>query len=37
MNGIPRWKTVLGVLAAIALIALFVVLHVTDALGPKSH
>jgi hypothetical protein len=33
----PRWKTVLLVAVAIAVLALFIVLHLTGVLGPASH
>ena len=33
----PRWVTVLGIIIAIALILLFVVLHLTGTLGPGAH
>jgi len=33
----PRWVPVLGVVIAIALIALFVVLHLTGTLGAGVH
>jgi hypothetical protein len=33
----PRWLTVLGIAIAIALIVLFVVLHLTGTLGPGAH
>jgi hypothetical protein len=33
----PRWVTVLGIVIAIALIVLFVVLHLTGTLGPGAH
>jgi hypothetical protein len=32
-----RWVIVLGIMIAIALIALFVVLHLTGTLGPGAH
>ena len=35
--GTPRWVWVLGVVIAVALIALFVVLHLTGTLGPGDH
>jgi hypothetical protein len=33
----PRWKTVLGIVIVVALVLLFVVLHLTGVLGPESH
>ena len=33
----PRWMWVLGIVVAIALIALFVVLHLTGTLGADVH
>jgi hypothetical protein len=33
----PRWVSVLGIVIAIALVLLFVVLHLTGALGPGAH
>jgi hypothetical protein len=31
------WKTVVGIAAVVAVIVLFVVLHVTGVLGPGEH
>jgi len=36
-SGTPRWVKVLGVIIAIAMVLLFVVLHLTDTLGPGAH
>jgi hypothetical protein len=36
-TGTPRWVSVLGILIVIALILLFVVLHLTGTLGPGAH
>jgi len=36
-TGTPRWVRVLGIVLAIALIALFVVLHLTGTLGAGAH
>ena len=33
----PRWVSVLGIIIAIALVLLFVVLHLTGTLGPGAH
>lgn len=35
--GPPRWMRVLGVFLVIALIALFVILHLTGVLGAGTH
>jgi len=36
-TGTPRWVAVLGIIIAIALVLLFVVLHLTGTLGPGAH
>ena len=36
-TGRPRWVAVLGIVIAIALVLLFVVLHLTGTLGPGAH
>lgn len=36
-SGGPRWKSVVAVVAAAAVIALFVVLHLTGVVGPADH
>lgn len=36
-RSMPRWSTVLGIIIAIALILLFVVLHLTGTIGPGAH
>jgi hypothetical protein len=36
-TGTPRWVRALGIVIAIALIALFVVLHLTGTLGAGVH
>lgn len=36
-TGTPRWVSVLGLIIAIALVLLFVVLHLTGTLGPGAH
>jgi hypothetical protein len=36
-SGRPRWVFVLGIFIAIALVLLFVVLHLTGTLGPGAH
>jgi len=36
-TGTPRWVRLLGIVLAIALIALFVVLHLTGTLGAGVH
>jgi hypothetical protein len=36
-TGTPRWVFVLGIIIAIALVLLFVVLHLTGTLGPGAH
>ncbi|MGH3031033.1 MAG: hypothetical protein ACRDNE_09770 [Gaiellaceae bacterium] len=33
----PRWVPVLGLVIAVALVLLFVVLHLTGILGPGAH
>jgi hypothetical protein len=33
----PRRKTVLAVVAVVALIAVFLALHLTGVIGPESH
>jgi hypothetical protein len=33
----PRWVSVLGIIIAIALVLMFVVLHLTGTLGPGAH
>lgn len=33
----PRWVTVAGIVVVIALLMLFVVLHLTGAVGPGAH
>ena len=33
----PRWVIALGILCAVALVVLFVVLHLTGTLGPGAH
>jgi hypothetical protein len=35
--GKPRWVTVLGILIAVIVIALFVYLHLAGILGPGAH
>ena len=35
--GAPRWKVVLGVTIAIALLVLIVLLHLTGTIGPGAH
>ncbi len=36
-SGTPRWVSVLGIVVAIALVLLFVVLHLTGTLGAGAH
>lgn len=36
-TGSSRWAKLFGIIIAIALIMLFVVLHVTGAVGPGGH
>jgi hypothetical protein len=36
-TGKPRWVSALGIIIVIALILLFVVLHLTGTLGPGAH
>ena len=36
-GGASRWKVVLGVTIAIALLALIVLLHLTGTIGPGAH
>ena len=36
-TGRPQWVSVLGIAIAIALVVLFVVLHLTGTLGPGGH
>jgi hypothetical protein len=36
-GGASRWKVVLGVTIAIALLALIVLLHTTGTIGPGAH
>jgi hypothetical protein len=36
-TGARRWAPVLGIIIAIALVVLFVVLHLTGTLGPSVH
>jgi hypothetical protein len=36
-SGTPRWVSVLGIVIAIGLVLLFVVLHLTGALGRGGH
>jgi hypothetical protein len=36
-TGRSRWKSVAGIAAAIALIVLFAVLHLTGVFGPDGH
>jgi hypothetical protein len=33
----PRWLTVLGILVVVAVLAMFVVLHLIGAVGPGAH
>jgi hypothetical protein len=33
----PRWLPALGIVVAIAVVVLFVVLHITGAIGPGAH
>ena len=33
----PRWKTAVWVAAAVAVLALFIVLHLTGVVGAESH
>lgn len=35
--GAPRWVVVVGILVAVGLIALFVALHFSGAMGPGAH
>jgi hypothetical protein len=35
--GAFRWKSALGIAIVVALVLLFVVLHLTGVLGPESH
>jgi len=35
--GTPRWVKVCGIVAAIALLLLMIVLHLTGAIGPGLH
>jgi hypothetical protein len=36
-DGPPRWLTVLGVVVAVLVVLMFVVLHLTGAVGPGVH
>jgi hypothetical protein len=36
-RGTPRWVFVLGIIIAIALVALMLLLHLTGTLGPGTH
>jgi len=36
-GGGPRWKVVLGVTIAIALLVLIILLHLTGTIGPGTH
>ena len=36
-TGTPRWVSVLGIIIVMALVLLFVVLHLTGTLGPGAH
>ena len=37
MEGTPRWLSVIGIVAAIVLVLVFVVLHLTGILGPGAR
>jgi hypothetical protein len=36
-DGPPRWASVLGIAAAVVVVGLFVVLHLTGVLGAGNH
>jgi hypothetical protein len=36
-TGTPRWKSVVGIIVAIVVVALFIALHLTGVLGPGGH
>jgi hypothetical protein len=36
-DGAPRWKIVLGITIAIALLVLIILLHLTGTIGPGAH
>jgi hypothetical protein len=36
-DGPPRWLTVLGVVVAVLVVLMFVLLHLTGAVGPGVH
>jgi hypothetical protein len=35
--GRPRWRSVAGITVGVAVVVLFVVLHLTGVVGPQSH
>jgi hypothetical protein len=37
MSARPRWKTVMWIVIVVAILALFVILHLAGVFGPEQH